>query len=233
MQKEKYYLQSRRIDGRKNKEIRNIKFRLNIIPSCQTSLFFEMGVNKLIVGIFGPKYKINKEKGKNENDVCIFRTQVFSLKFYENNKNNYQFLTIINRIIEETLLTTLIENSFYNIIIRKLQNDGNFLNPILIALSLSFLMSGLPIKTTLGGCTSGILNFDCYTDLTTHEWFLFNTKTFLVLQSDCENEIILLDNKNCWNTYFFETSIQHALNGSVQIQLLKFSLCRYSFLPIL
>ena len=232
MQKEKHYFQSRRIDGRKNKEIRNIKFRLNIIPSCQTSIFFEMGVNKLILGIFGPKCKINKEIGKNENGFCIFRTQVFSLKFYENNKKNYQFLTNINRIIEETLLTTLIENSFYNIIIRKLQNDGNFLNPILNALSLSFLISGFPIKNILGSCTSGILNFDSYTDLTTHEWFLFNTKTFLVLQNDCENQVILLENKNCWNTYFLESNIHHAVFGSVQIQLLKYSLNHYRLMLI-
>ena len=191
-----------------------------------------MGVNKLIVGIFGPNYKINKEIIANENDVCVFRTQVFSLKYYENTKNNYQFLTIINRIIEETLLTTLIEDSFYNIIIRKLQNDGNFFNPILIALSLAFLISGLPIKNILGGCTSGILNFDCYIDLTVHEWLLFNTKTFLVIQGDCENEIILLDNKNCRNIYFLETSILHAIIGSVQSQLIKYSLSRYLYTNI-
>jgi ribonuclease PH len=228
MQREKYYFYSRRIDGRTNKEIRNIKFRLNIIPSCQTSLFFEMGVNKLIMGIFGPKYKIHKEIGNNENNNCIFRTQVFSLKFYENNKNNYQFLTIINRIIEETLLTTLIENSFYNIIIRNLQNDGNFLNPILNAVSLSFLISGLPIKNILGGCTSGILNFDSYIDLTTYEWSLFYNKTFLVLQSDCENQIVLFENKYCWNTYFLENNIHNAIIGCLQSHLLKYTMNKYS-----
>ena len=228
MEKAQFHSSSRRIDGRSFKEVRNIKIRLRVIASCENSLFLEIGINKVIIGICGPKLKLNSNVIKKGGAFFNFRIQIFSLKFYEFDTNDSLFMTILNRIIEEILLISLIKNSFYNIIVRILQNGGNNFYSILNGLSLSFLISGFPIKNFSACCTSGISNLDVFIDLTTQEWLLFQRKTFLVLENSCENKLILLENKSCLNSFALENCILTTINGCFQISLLKHSINRYS-----
>nr|UXY87898.1 exosome complex component RRP41-like protein [Cryptomonas curvata] len=229
MEKTKFQLSSRRIDGRNIEEIRNLKVRLNIINSSQNSLFFEIGLNKLIIGIFGPKYKIDTKQIQNNFNFSNIKIQIFSLKFYENNRKYILFLATLNRIVKEMILTILLKNSFYNIIVRILQNDGNYFHSIINGLCLSFLTSSIPMKNLISSSTSGIISFNFYTDLTYKEWLLFETKSFLVLQNNCENNLILSENKNPLNSYFLENCIQTAIKSCFQIYLLKYSINRYNF----
>ena len=229
MEKTKYQNASRRVDGRNIKEIRNIKLRFNIIKSSQTSLFLEVGMNRLIIGIFGPKSEINMKQFLIKSNFCKFRIQVFSLRFYENNKNDGLFPVFLNQIVKEMLFSRIIKNSFYNIIVRNLQNDGNYLYSILNGLSLSFLTSNIPTKNLISCNTSGLLSLDFYSDLTVQEWSLCQSKSILILHSDCENNLILSENKNSVNSYILENCIQTAIKGCFQFHLLKYSINRYFF----
>nr|UXY87403.1 exosome complex component RRP41-like protein [Cryptomonas sp.] len=224
-----YFSQIRRGDGRNTNEIRNIKFRLNVIPSSQGSLFFETGLSKNLISIFGPLDNNRETPNQKISDFCFFRIQILSIKSSNENKYVNRFFTIINRIIQEILVTTFIQNTYYNVIIRVLENDGNFLSQVLNALSLICLMSGLPTKSLIGCCTTGNSNARFYTDLTADETFFLSTSMFLALQNDCENKSILLETKKILNFFLLEKSIQNAVGGCIQFQLLRFSTNRYFF----
>mmetsp|Transcript_36656 Transcript_36656/g.75154 ORF Transcript_36656/g.75154 Transcript_36656/m.75154 type:complete len:240 (+) Transcript_36656:1074-1793(+) len=218
----------KRIDGRKKGEIRNVKLRFNIIPSSLGSLFYENGTSKLLIALYGPKLWMSKKPKKTKKNFCHLNVQVICLKnqiILKQDKERIQFL--IKCFLEEIILTTLFPESYFEVIVKNLQKNGNDIPSIVNASSLVCILSGLPLKAFVSSCTTGILESKIFLDLTSEELFFLSKTLLLVIQDDYENRSLLLEAQNSIRISSFEKLTQGAVNGCLKNRLIKFALTKY------
>ena len=55
-----------RQDGRMNFELRNVNFKLNMIPSSISSFYIEFGVHKILLALFGPIFEMKKNNDSSD-----------------------------------------------------------------------------------------------------------------------------------------------------------------------
>ena len=61
-----------RMDKRKYNELRPLSFKIGILPQCDGSAYIEMGGNKIITGVYGPR-KVQPRHLAHPNK-CVLRT---------------------------------------------------------------------------------------------------------------------------------------------------------------
>ena len=62
-----------RVDGRKADELRTVKIETGIIPNADGSAYIEMGRNKIIAGVYGPREMHPKRLSKPNKGVLRVR----------------------------------------------------------------------------------------------------------------------------------------------------------------
>mmetsp|Transcript_1920 Transcript_1920/g.2008 ORF Transcript_1920/g.2008 Transcript_1920/m.2008 type:complete len:92 (-) Transcript_1920:679-954(-) len=59
-----------RIDGRRNNELRDIKYKIGLNPSADGSTYFEQGLNKILVVVNGPQ-EPSRRSGDNTSALVL------------------------------------------------------------------------------------------------------------------------------------------------------------------
>ena len=221
--KEKF---SYRHDGRMNFELRNVNFKLNIIPSSISSFYIEFGVHKILLALFGPIFEIGKKKDSSD----FVKTILFdSFEKLTNLCSSEKDVFIVNSILEKLVLTRLFKGSKFYILIRKLKGGYNFNGFLTWASQILLILSDIPFKIKVVFNNLGIVGTNILVDPTLEE--LFFTKIYLeiISEEDYEYKILKLNSSNLKDFSDFERYIGFTGNNFFKIIFLKICPNKYNF----
>mmetsp|Transcript_1919 Transcript_1919/g.2006 ORF Transcript_1919/g.2006 Transcript_1919/m.2006 type:complete len:109 (-) Transcript_1919:559-885(-) len=69
-----------RIDGRRNNELRDIKYKIGLNPSADGSTYFEQGLNKILVVVNGPQ-EPSRRSGDNTSALGSIKCNLMAAPF--------------------------------------------------------------------------------------------------------------------------------------------------------
>jgi len=215
-----------RQDGRMNFELRNVNFKLNIIPSSISSFYIEFGVHKILLALFGPIFEMKK----NNDSSDFVKTILFeSFEKLTNLGSSEKDVFIVNSILEKLILTRLFQGSKFYVLIRKLKGGYNFNGFLTWASQILFVLSDIPFKIKVVFNNLGIVGKNILVDLTLEE--LFFTKIYLeiISEEDYEYKILKLNSSNLKDFTDLERYLGFTGNNFFKIIFLKICPNKYNF----
>ena len=163
-----------RRDGRREKELRQIKCELGI-SSCDGSAYYSQGNTQVMAYIHGPVEANKWSDSKYDEAVikCQFNQTNYS-QFIHRTHHIYQrkakqHSKMIIDTFSDIILADLYPRSVIFITITVLQDDGALLSCCLNATTLALIDAGIAMKDMLIACSVGIVRDQIYLDLNYNE----------------------------------------------------------------
>lgn len=173
-----YNTQGLRIDGRRNYELKNFESSLtttsnfnNFSRNSQSSTtYLQMGQNKILVNIDGPKEPTNANKSKIDQDKAILDININVTKFSKvnrqvsaNNNNSPDKQTQewefeIKQLFEKIIIMESYPKSIINIAVTVLQQDGGILASIINCVSIALMNNSIQVYDIVTACSVGVVD---------------------------------------------------------------------------
>eukprot|EP00730_Choanoeca_flexa_P015852 TRINITY_DN7373_c0_g1_i1.p1 TRINITY_DN7373_c0_g1~~TRINITY_DN7373_c0_g1_i1.p1 ORF type:complete len:244 (+),score=22.40 TRINITY_DN7373_c0_g1_i1:123-854(+) len=151
-----------RQDGRRPKELRQLRVKLGVFPSADGSAYLEQGNTKVMCVIRGPSDSNTKSKGKKTEVNCEYTMASFSTVHRRNRTRSDRKSTEhgmrIAKTLETVILSDVYPRSKIDVMIQVLQADGGVLAAAINAASIAMMSAGVPMKGFMCACSAGVLD---------------------------------------------------------------------------
>jgi len=163
-----------RLDGRKYDDVRRIRLRVGVVNNADGSVYYEHGLNKVLVSVHGPQEPIRR-KG---NDISLDKGNIdvvlhnapFSGTERKKHRHGDRRVVEIENAVKETMssviMLELYPRSSINIIIHIFESDGSIICSILNAVCLACMDAGIQMLDMIVSCSAGYLQSQLCQDLT-------------------------------------------------------------------
>jgi exosome complex component RRP41 len=163
-----------RIDGRKWDELRPIKIESGVLPNAEGSAYIEMGKNKIIAGVFGPREMHPKRLSKPNEAVlrCRYHMAPFSVDPRRSpapSRRDTEISMVMRDALEPALFLERYPRSVIDIYVEILEADGGTRCAAINAAAVALVDAGIPIKDLIASCAAGKYNGKLIIDLGDHE----------------------------------------------------------------
>jgi exosome complex component RRP41 len=163
-----------RVDGRKWNELRPIKIETGILPNADGSSYLEMGRNKIIAGVFGPREMHPKRLSKPDKAVlrCRYHMAPFSVNPRRSpapSRRDTEISMVIRDSLEPALFLERYPRSVIDVYIEILEADGGTRCASINAAAVALVDAGIPMKDLVASCAAGKYNGKLIIDLGDHE----------------------------------------------------------------
>ena len=166
MNKEPLFIGEFRQDGRKAKENRELKVKMNITKDSNGSCMLSLGQTKVISWINGPRESKSRTQEKKGSVKCIFTQAPFSgmirKKDFKRDLKMREFSKILKDIFEQIIRLDLYAKSEIIINVLVLQNDGNYKSASINAITFALINAGIYIKDSVVGINVGCSEDDIF-----------------------------------------------------------------------
>ncbi|CAI8504693.1 unnamed protein product [Hanseniaspora opuntiae] len=147
-----YNSQGLRIDGRRNYELKNFESSLtttsnfnNFSRNSQSSTtYLQMGQNKILVNIDGPKEPTNANKSKIDQDKAILDININVTKF--------------SKVNRQIIIMESYPKSIINVAVTVLQQDGGILASIINCVSIALMNNSIQVYDIVTACSVGVVD---------------------------------------------------------------------------
>jgi len=173
-----------RLDGRKYDDIRSIRIKVGSsissgVSSADGSVYYENGLNKILVAIHGPHEQPIKRKGNN--DILIDKGTIevslnnapFSGIERKKHRHGDRRVVEIENAVKDTLssviMLELYPRSCINVVIHIFESDGSIICAILNAVCLACMDAGIQMSDMIVSCSAGYVQSQLCQDLTKME----------------------------------------------------------------
>jgi exosome complex component RRP41 len=163
-----------RVDGRKWDELRPIKIESGILPNADGSAYIEMGKNKIIAGVFGPREMHPKRLSKPNQAVlrCRYHMAPFSVDPRRSpapSRRDTEISMVIREALEQALFLERYPRSVIDVYMEILEADGGTRCASINAAAVALVDAGIPMKDLIASCSAGKYNGKLVIDLGDHE----------------------------------------------------------------
>eukprot|EP01006_Ploeotia_vitrea_P051883 TRINITY_DN67613_c9_g3_i1.p1 TRINITY_DN67613_c9_g3~~TRINITY_DN67613_c9_g3_i1.p1 ORF type:complete len:250 (+),score=16.83 TRINITY_DN67613_c9_g3_i1:70-819(+) len=168
-------LEGLRVDGRRPREIRKIKFELGVLPRADGSCILEQGMTKVMVAVYGPGEVRGRADHGSKNAVILvnYSSAAFSgnerKKKLRYDKQQAEVCQAVKATFEGVILTRLYPQSQIEIFIEVLQTDGNAVCTCLNGATLALVDAGIPMQDYLIACNAGYIDGTALVDTNAQE----------------------------------------------------------------
>lgn len=150
----------KRVDDREWNELRPIKIESGVLPNADGSAYIEMGKNKIIVGVFGPKEMHPKHLAKPHMAVlrCRYHMAPFSTDPRRSpapSRRDTEISMVMRYALEPAIFLERYPRSAIEIYAEVLEADGGTRCASLNAASVALVDAGIPIKDLVVSCAAG------------------------------------------------------------------------------
>eukprot|EP00045_Choanoeca_perplexa_P009409 m.90490 g.90490 ORF g.90490 m.90490 type:complete len:242 (-) comp14884_c0_seq5:1403-2128(-) len=149
-----------RQDGRRPKELRQLRVKLGVFPSADGSAYLEQGNTKVIVVVSGPSD--SNTKGQKVQVNCEYSLASFSTTQRRDRSRSDRKSTEhgmrIAKTLETVILSDVYPKSRINVMIQVLQADGGVLAAAINAATIAMMSAGVPMKGFVCACSAGVLD---------------------------------------------------------------------------
>jgi exosome complex component RRP41 len=163
-----------RVDGREWDELRPIKIETGILPNAEGSAYIEMGKNKIIAGVFGPREMHPKRLSKPNRAVlrCRYHMAPFSVDPRRSpapSRRDTEISMIMRDALEPALFLERYPRSVIDVFVEILEADGGTRCASINAAAVALVDAGIPMKDLVASCAAGKYDGKLIIDLGDYE----------------------------------------------------------------
>ncbi len=163
-----------RVDGRKTDEIRPMKIETGVIPNADGSAYIEMGRNKIIAGVYGPREMHPKRLSKPNMGVLRVRYHMapFSVDPRRSpapSRRDTEIGMVMTDALEPALFLERYPRSVIDVYVEIIQADGGTRCASVNAAAVALVDAGIPMKDLVAACAAGKMDGHIVLDLGDYE----------------------------------------------------------------
>jgi exosome complex component RRP41 len=163
-----------RVDGRKADELRPIKIETGVIPNADGSAYIEMGRNKIIAGVYGPREMHPKRLSKPNMGVLRVRYHMapFSVDPRRSpapSRRDTEISMVMTDALSPALFLERYPRSVIDVFVEIVQADGGTRCASINAAAVALVDAGVPMKDLVAGCAAGKIDGHMVLDLGDYE----------------------------------------------------------------
>lgn len=159
-----------RVDGRKNDELRPLTIETGIIPNADGSAYIEMGRNKIVAGVYGPREMHPKRLSKPNKGVLRVRYHMapFSVDPRRSpapSRRDTEISMVMADALEPALFLERYPRSVIDVYVEIIQADGGTRCASINAAAVALVDAGIPMKDLVASCAAGKIEGNLILDL--------------------------------------------------------------------
>jgi len=159
-----------RADGRKVNEIRATTIETGIIPNADGSAYIEMGNNKIIAGVYGPREMHPKRLSKPHMGVLRVRYHMapFSVSPRRSpapSRRDTEIGMVMVDALSPALFLERYPRSVIDVYVEIIQADGGTRCAAVNAAAVALVDAGIPMKDLVASCAAGKMKGEIVLDL--------------------------------------------------------------------
>lgn len=163
-----------RVDGRKVDELRPITIETGVIPNADGSAYIEMGRNKIVAGVYGPREMHPKRLSKPNMGVLRVRYHMapFSVDPRRSpapSRRDTEIGMVMSNALAPALFLERYPRSVIDVFVEIIQADGGTRCAAINAAAVALVDAGIPMKDLVAACAAGKMEGNIVLDLGDYE----------------------------------------------------------------
>ncbi len=210
-----------RYDGREATELRPIMIESGVLPNADGSAYIEMGRNKIVVGVFGPREMHPKRLAKpNMATVrCRYHMAPFSVDPRRSpapSRRDNEISMVMRYALEPAIFVERYPRSAIDVYAEIIQADGGTRTACINAATVALVDAGIPMRDLVASCAAGKMDDNLILDLGDYE-DKEGQADIPVAYMPKLNKITLLQMDGMVSKDEFESCVNMAIDGCNQI----------------
>jgi len=149
-----------RLDGRRLDELRPVKIEVGVLKNADGSAYIEMGKNKIVVAVYGPKEVHPKHLSLPDRCLlrCRYHMSPFSTEVRKNpapTRREIEISKVIKEALEPALILTDYPRTAIDVYMEVLQSDGGSRCASITAAAVALSDAGINMKDLVVACAVG------------------------------------------------------------------------------
>lgn len=211
-----------RIDGRRPEELRSIRHRMGVTPYADGSVYYEQGLNKILVNIHGPQEPVRRPDDQDNGTINV---QLLNAPFCgtewkkrrTGDKKNAEVETAVRNTFEGVVMLDLYPRSEIVIVVHVLENDGSALCAIINAASMALMHAGVSMRDMALACSVGMVQGHLVRDCTQVEQNSGGAYMPVAVKARSD-EILLINLDAKLSVDMLDAAMQQAIGGCNQLK---------------
>lgn len=159
-----------RVDGRRVDELRPIKIEVGVLKNANGSASIELGKNKIIAAVYGPKEVHPKHMARPDRSLlrCRYHMSPFSTETRKSpapSRREVEISKVIREALEPALILEDYPRTAIDVYIEVLQADGGSRVASITAASTALADAGINMRDLVTGCAVGKVDGQIVLDL--------------------------------------------------------------------
>lgn len=214
-----------RTDGRKPNDMRPVKLEVGVLGNADGSAYIEMGKNKILAGVYGPREIHPKHQALPDRAAlrCRYHMAPFSVQERKSpapSRREQELSKVIREALEPSVFTEYYPRTAIDLFIEVLQADGGTRCAGITVASLALADAGIPMRDLVSACAAGKVDGRLVLDLNDVE-DKGGEADMPVAYLPTHNAITLLQMDGMLTGEEFETVLNMGLEGCRQISQLQ------------
>ncbi len=188
---------SKRIDGRKANETREIKAEVGVIKNADGSAKFSFGDTIAIAAVYGPRVLHPQHMQNPQKGILRCNYNMLSFSVTERirpglNRRSQEISKVIEWAFSELIDLEQFPNTVVDLYIEILQANASTRCAAINAASMALAQAGLPMKEMVSSISIGKINGEIVADLTKEEEDVKNATDFPIAMTSKSKKISLM-----------------------------------------
>ncbi len=164
----------KRLDGRELNQLRPTRLKVGVLPQADGSAYIEMGNNKIMVGVYGPREMHPKhlslpDKLRVRAEYRLATFSVNERKSPAPKRREIELSKMIQEALEPSIFTEKFPRSSIDLFILVLDADGGTRAASITASSLALADAGIPLRGLVSAVAAGKVHDKIVLDLSDEE----------------------------------------------------------------
>ncbi len=164
----------KRADGRAFDELRTLKIESGVLPNADGSAYIEMGRNKILAGVFGPREMHPKHNAKPNEAVlrCRYHMAPFSVDPRRSpapSRRDQEISMVMRSALEPAVFLDRYPRASIDVYIEVLEADGGTRCASINAAAVALVDAGIPMRDLVAACAVGKIDERIIVDLGDYE----------------------------------------------------------------
>ncbi len=163
-----------RYDGRKANEIRPTTIESGVLPNADGSAYIEMGRNKILVGVFGPREMHPRRFAKPDEATlrCRYHMSPVSVDPRRSpapSRRDVEIGMVMSWAIQPAVFLEKYPRSVIDVYAEVLEADGGTRTACINAATVALVDAGIPMRDLVSSCAAGVIDGRVVLDLGDYE----------------------------------------------------------------
>jgi len=215
----------KRLSGRGFEELRSIKIEVGVLKRADGSCYFELGNNKVIAGVYGPREMHPRHFQNAKMAVVKYRYNMapFSVDDRKRpgpDRRSQEISMVSRKALDPVILRELYPKTAIEVYVEVLQSDAGTRTAGINAASVALADAGIPMRDLVSSVAIGKIDGDVVLDLDAKE-DNFGEADMPIAMVARTNTITLLQMDGRLKKEEFERGLKLAMNGCRKIYELQ------------